>query len=145
MGGGSRDDSPPASYPQTMSTRRVMGTETEYGVSTPSQAGVNHMLASSQVVNGYAGVIPEGPRDRRTRWDFEEENPLRDARGFEVGIGLSDHLPGEPEDIFRRALRDRAFEVSELSMGSHIVTTARGDSPCVKRGEWREWLMIACT
>jgi 4,5-dihydroxyphthalate decarboxylase len=33
-------------------------------------------------------------------------------------------LPGEPEDIFRRALRDRAFEVSELSMGSHITTTA---------------------
>ena len=37
-------------------------------------------------------------------------------------------LPGEPEDIFRRALRDRAFDVAELSMGSHIVTTARGDS-----------------
>ena len=30
-----------------------------------------------------------------------------------------------------RALRDKAFEVSELSMGSHIVTTARGDSPYV--------------
>jgi 4,5-dihydroxyphthalate decarboxylase len=40
-------------------------------------------------------------------------------------------LPGEPEDIFRRALRDRAFDVSELSMGSHIVTTARGDSPYI--------------
>ncbi|MXP62675.1 ABC transporter substrate-binding protein [Roseomonas sp. M0104] len=40
-------------------------------------------------------------------------------------------LPGEPEDIFRRALRDKAFEVTELSMGSHIVTTARGDSPYV--------------
>jgi 4,5-dihydroxyphthalate decarboxylase len=40
-------------------------------------------------------------------------------------------LPGEPEDIFRRALRDRAFDVSELSMGSHIVTTARGDGPYI--------------
>lgn len=40
-------------------------------------------------------------------------------------------LPGEPEDIFRRALRDKAFDISELSMGSHIVTTARGDSPYV--------------
>jgi proteasome accessory factor A len=82
-----------------MSVRRVMGAETEYGVSTPSQAGVNHMVASSQVVNGYAGTLTEAQqRDRRTRWDFEEENPLRDARGFEVGIGVSDHLPGEPED-----------------------------------------------
>jgi len=35
---------------------------------------------------------------------------------------------GEPEDIFRRALRERCFEIAELSMGSHIVTTARGDS-----------------
>jgi proteasome accessory factor PafA2 len=82
-----------------MSVRRVMGTETEYGVSVPTQPGANAMTASSQVVNGYAAGLPEGPsRDRRTRWDFEEENPLRDARGFEVGLGLSDHLPGEPED-----------------------------------------------
>ncbi|MDX6219736.1 MAG: Pup-ligase protein, partial [Frankiales bacterium] len=35
-----------------MSTQRVMGTETEFGVSTPGHAGVNHMVASSQVVNG---------------------------------------------------------------------------------------------
>ena len=82
-----------------MTTRRVMGTETEYGVATPSQAGTNAMVASSQVVNGYAAATPEGQaRDRRTRWDFEEENPLRDARGFEVGLGGSDHSPGEPED-----------------------------------------------
>src|SRR4051794_33588379 len=80
-----------------MTVRRVMGTETEYGVSVPGQAGMNHMVASSQVVNGYAGGTPEGRlRDRRTRWDFEEENPLRDARGFEVGVGLSDH--GESDD-----------------------------------------------
>jgi Pup amidohydrolase len=80
-----------------MTTRRVMGTETEYGISVPGQAGVNAMVASSQVVNGYASGLPEGPsRDRRTRWDYEEENPLRDARGFDVGS--SDHLAGEPED-----------------------------------------------
>ena len=82
-----------------MSARRVMGTETEYGVSTPTDSSVNPMMASSQVVNGYAGGTPEGAlRDRRTRWDFEEENPLRDARGFEVGMGMSDHLGGEPDE-----------------------------------------------
>ena len=83
-----------------MSVVRVMGTETEYGVSTPGAAGVNHMVASSQVVNGYAGSTVEGQRrDRRTRWDFEEENPLRDARGFEVGVGASDHDLTEEEDL----------------------------------------------
>ena len=81
-----------------MSVVRVMGVETEYGVAVPAQPGTNAMLASSQVVNGYMGAHPGGLRDRRPRWDFEEENPLRDARGFEAGIGTSDHLPGEPED-----------------------------------------------
>ena len=75
-----------------------MGTETEYGVSVPGQPAVNHMVASSQVVNGYSGATPESrARDRRTRWDFEEENPLRDARGFDVGVGMSDHGDGEDE------------------------------------------------
>jgi 4,5-dihydroxyphthalate decarboxylase len=38
---------------------------------------------------------------------------------------------GDVADLFRRALRDRAFEVSELSMSSHILTTTRGDAPYV--------------
>src|ERR1700712_4996265 len=79
-----------------MGVQRVMGVETEYAVSVPGQPGTNAMVASSQVVNGYVGRQPG--RDRRTRWDFEEENPLRDARGFEVGVGQSDHYAGEPED-----------------------------------------------
>jgi Pup amidohydrolase len=66
-----------------MSVRRVMGTETEYGISVPGQPSANHMLASSQIVNGYA-TSGTATRDRRARWDFEEENPLRDARGFEL-------------------------------------------------------------
>src|ERR1700710_87440 len=63
-----------------MSVRRVMGTETEYGISVPSLPTTNAMLASSQIVNTYANR----PVGSRARWDFEEENPLRDARGFEV-------------------------------------------------------------
>ena len=38
-----------------MSVRRVMGTETEYGISVPGQPGANAMVTSSQVVNAYAG------------------------------------------------------------------------------------------
>ena len=76
-----------------------MGVETEYGVSVPGRASTSAMAASSQVVNGYASGMADGPaRSRRTRWDFEEENPLRDARGFDVGPGLSDHLAEEPDD-----------------------------------------------
>jgi len=82
-----------------MSARRIMGIETEYGVAVPGQPASGAMVASSQVVNGWASGMADGPpRARRARWDFEEENPLRDARGFEVGPGSSDHTAGEPED-----------------------------------------------
>jgi 4,5-dihydroxyphthalate decarboxylase len=37
-------------------------------------------------------------------------------------------LLGEPEDIFRRALREEAFDITEMSMSSHITVTARGAS-----------------
>jgi proteasome accessory factor PafA2 len=68
-----------------MTVRRVMGTETEYGISVPGQPGFNAMVSSSLVVNAYAPA-----RDRRTRWDFEEESPLRDARGFDLAHEVSE-------------------------------------------------------
>lgn len=60
----------------------------------------------------------------------DRTRPILDGRVRVPGVEFI-ALPGEPEDIFRRALRDRAFEVTELSMGSHITTTARGDSAYV--------------
>jgi len=65
-----------------MSVLRVMGTETEYGISVPGQPGANAMVTSSQIVNAYQAAT--AARARRARWDFEEENPLRDARGFDL-------------------------------------------------------------
>jgi len=79
-----------------MSARRVMGIETEYGISVPGQPGANAMLASSQIVNAYAGTRP---RARRARWDFEEESPLRDARGFERDRGAADPTLLTDEDL----------------------------------------------
>jgi Pup amidohydrolase len=64
-----------------MSVRRIMGTEVEYGISVPGQPGANPMVTSSQVVNAY-GARPELNKGGRARWDYEEESPLRDARGF---------------------------------------------------------------
>ena len=60
----------------------------------------------------------------------DRTRPILDGRVTLPGVSLT-VLPGEPEDIFRRALRDRAFDITELSMGSHIVTTARGDAPYI--------------
>jgi proteasome accessory factor PafA2 len=68
-----------------MTVRRVMGTETEFGISVPGHSSANHMLASSQIVNAYMHATLGASRDRGPRWDFEEESPLRDARGFDAG------------------------------------------------------------
>ncbi|MEX5720414.1 depupylase/deamidase Dop [Geodermatophilus maliterrae] len=65
-----------------MSVRRVMGTEVEYGISVPGQPTANPTTLSSQVVNAWA--VADAPTRRRPRWDFEEESPLRDARGFDL-------------------------------------------------------------
>jgi proteasome accessory factor A len=65
-----------------MSVRRVMGTEIEYGISVPGQPTANPTTLSSQVVNAWA--VADAPTRRRPRWDFEEESPLRDARGFDL-------------------------------------------------------------
>ncbi|WP_280637298.1 depupylase/deamidase Dop [Nocardioides sp. W7] len=70
-----------------MSVRRVMGTEVEYGISVQGQPLANPMVASSQVVNAYASATV---RARRARWDFEEESPLRDARGFDMARQVAD-------------------------------------------------------
>jgi Pup amidohydrolase len=79
-----------------MTVRRIMGTETEFGISVLGTPRANQMLASSQVVNAYASA---SARSRRARWDFEEENPLRDARGFDLSRAAADPSQLTDEDV----------------------------------------------
>src|SRR3712207_3857181 len=79
-----------------MSVRRVMGTETEFGISVAGQPTANPMVASSHVVNAYAMSTLKA---RRARWDFEEESPLRDARGFDVSREVADPNQLTDEDL----------------------------------------------
>src|SRR3954464_896381 len=79
-----------------MSVRRVMGTETEFGISVAGHPHANPMVASSQVVNAYASATLKA---RRARWDFEEESPLRDARGFDMSRTVADPSQLTDEDL----------------------------------------------
>src|SRR5437870_5673806 len=54
-----------------------MGIETEYGISAVGSPDFNPVLSSSLLITSFAGSL------RRIRWDYEQESPLRDARGFE--------------------------------------------------------------
>jgi proteasome accessory factor A len=56
---------------------KVFGTETEYGIAAVGVPDFNPVLSSSLLISTYAGSL------RRIRWDYEQESPLRDARGFE--------------------------------------------------------------
>ena len=65
-----------------MSVQRVMGIETEYGISVPGHPTMNAMVTSSQIVNAYVRLsgLDKG---LHARWDYDRESPLRDARGFD--------------------------------------------------------------
>src|SRR4051795_5650518 len=63
--------------------QRIIGTEVEYGISSPSDPTANPILTSTQAVLAYAAAAGI-QRAKRTRWDYEVESPLRDARGFDL-------------------------------------------------------------
>lgn len=72
-----------------MAIPKVLGTETEYGIAAVGQADFNPVLSSSLLISSYAGSL------RRIRWDYEDESPMRDARGFEpaaAGAGTDEDL-----------------------------------------------------
>ncbi|WP_418277983.1 depupylase/deamidase Dop [Isoptericola jiangsuensis] len=62
-----------------------MGIETEYGVLSPGRPMANPMLMSSQVVTTYRASVQGGrPGHPPARWDYVDEDPLADARGFHL-------------------------------------------------------------
>jgi len=56
---------------------KVLGLETEYGIIIRGAADPNPIAASSTLINAYVAEL-----SRRVKWDFEDETPGRDARGF---------------------------------------------------------------
>ena len=108
-----------------MTVRRVMGIETEYGVSSPGHPEANSMLLSSQVVHAYAQ--PLGSRAGRARWDYEDEAPLRDARGWELARGQADpsQLTDSPRFVGEAAqagLGDLAAETEDPALANVVLT-----------------------
>lgn len=81
---------------------RIIGTETEFGIT--SEAQPNPIMSSALFVEAYAasGSAARGP----IRWDYRGEDPLRDARGFTMDRASAhpSQLTDEPlgvEDVAR--------------------------------------------
>ncbi len=60
-----------------MAIRKVLGIETEYGIQLRGAGESNPIAASSMLINAYVAQ-----QHRKVGWDFEDESPGRDARGF---------------------------------------------------------------
>ena len=60
-----------------MAIQKVCGVETEYGITHLGVAEPNPITASSLLIQAYVAAV-----QRRVGWDFEDETPGRDARGF---------------------------------------------------------------
>ena len=60
-----------------MAIVKVLGLETEYGIIIRGAADPNPIAASSALINAYVAEV-----SRKVGWDFEDESPGNDARGF---------------------------------------------------------------
>lgn len=96
-----------------MSVHRVMGIETEYGVLEPGNPRANAVALSTVVVAAYAQA---GGLSARTRWDYHDEDPLCDARGFRL-----DRASAHPSMLTDTA----AEELDHDDDGAPTVTTRR--------------------
>jgi 4,5-dihydroxyphthalate decarboxylase len=57
----------------------------------------------------------------------DRTRPIHEGRVAVEGFDLR-FVAGEPEDLFRTAMREARHEITELSMASHMLAVARGDS-----------------
>ncbi len=60
-----------------MAIVKVLGLETEYGIIIRGSPDPNPIAASSALINAYVAELA-----RKVAWDFEDETPGKDARGF---------------------------------------------------------------
>ncbi len=74
-----------------MAVPKVLGIETEYGISVSKAPEANPITASSMLINAYLSGLAG-----KVEWDFVDESPGNDARGFSVegsgNVELETHL-----------------------------------------------------
>src|SRR5687767_5800402 len=69
-----------------MALKKVLGVETEYGILVRGASDANPIAASSVLINAYVSELARQPGTAlaapKVGWDFEDEHPGNDARGF---------------------------------------------------------------
>ncbi|MDR6436328.1 proteasome accessory factor A [Paenarthrobacter nicotinovorans] len=86
-----RPDGTPAEKLPAGGAMRVMGSETEYGIHAPSAPGANATMMSARIIQAYATVTRQrAAGGAETRWDYTDEEPLHDARGWTLDRAAAD-------------------------------------------------------
>jgi proteasome accessory factor A len=64
--------------------KKIVGVETEFGIVLRGAADSNPIAASSILINAYVQSLEQvgAPGSPKVGWDFEDESPANDARGF---------------------------------------------------------------
>ena len=82
---------------------RVIGTEIEFGIVAVGQPLLSSVVTSSQVIKAYNDTGEGAGGADEARWGYDSESPLRDARGFDLGIA-------------------RAYDPSEFGITNRVLT-----------------------
>ncbi len=77
-----------------MAVPKVMGTEIEYGITVKNDRDFDPISSCVLLVNAY-----REDHEGRILWDYDQENPLADARGFQVDG--EKYTPNQQENIAR--------------------------------------------
>lgn len=89
---------------------RVVGLETEFGIHAPAHPEASHSALSLELINAYGHKLAsEGTNVASTEWDYNEESPLSDARGWQMPRSIA-----HPSQLTDQALIHDAEEVSML-------------------------------
>jgi len=112
-----------------MAIPTVMGTEVEYGIIVKNDPDFDPISSCVLLVNAYK-EDPEG----RILWDYDQENPLADARGSQVdnptcpragipiGMNMGHHIVAQ----FLLVLTG-FFNIHVIEMGTHFLQLGVAD------------------
>ena len=82
---------------------RIIGTEIEFGIVAVGQPLLSSVVTSTQAIKAYEDPGERAGGGDEARWGYDSESPLRDARGFDLGIA-------------------RAYDPTEFGVTNRVLT-----------------------
>jgi proteasome accessory factor A len=95
--------------------RRIFGLETEYGITVDGAEAVDVVAESIELVRGYT------EHGAHMKWDYDLEDPHRDARGFRAPELLQD----ADESAYFEIDRNRPLSFEEIKSDLVLSNGAR--------------------